>query len=151
MRLLFVCTGNTCRSPMCELYFKHLCQQANCAELEASSAGLSACDGDNISMNAIVTLDSHGVAIKDFHSRRLRSHMLDKVDLIIPMTRTHRDRILEINRENADKLRLLMEFADQPECDVPDPFGGDAEIYAACFAQMKTALDNLFLELLKNK
>lgn len=151
MRLLFVCTGNTCRSPMCELYFKHLCQQAGCAELEAASAGLSACDGDRISRNAIVTLDSNGVAVKDFHSRRLRPHMLDKADLIIPMTRAHRDRILEMNRENSGKLRLLMEFADQAECDVPDPFGGDAETYAECFTRMKTALDNLFLELLKNK
>ncbi|MGN0871451.1 MAG: low molecular weight protein arginine phosphatase [Victivallales bacterium] len=148
MNLLFVCTGNTCRSPMCEGYLKSLCAKADRTDLSVSSAGLFAGGGQPASANAVQTMRKYGIDLSGFRNRQLTKQMIADAGLIVAMTRSHRIRIGGIEPQALKKTRLLLEYADRPGADVADPFGGSVDVYGDCFSEMKSALDNLFLDLI---
>ena len=144
MNVLFVCTGNTCRSPMCEGYLKHLCAKAHRDDITALSAGLFAGGGHPASGNAIATMKRHGIDLSAFRNRQLTHGMIAEADCIVAMARSHRIQIGAIDPAALAKTRLLLEYASRPGTDVADPFGGSEELYGSCFTEMKGALDNLF-------
>ncbi len=136
MNILFVCTGNTCRSPMAELYCR-----SRCADADFFSAGLAATLGGKISAPAAAVMAENGIDAAGFRSTPLSREKLAAADLVVPMTASHAAAIIRGYPECAAKIRRLGDFADGT--DIRDPFGGDVPIYRATFAQMKIALDNL--------
>ena len=149
MNVLFVCTGNTCRSPMCEGYLKHLCEKTHRDGITVLSAGLFAGGGHPASENAARTMKRHGIDLSGFRNRQLTREMLAEADTIVVMTRSHRMQIGALDPAALPKTRLLLEYAARPGADVADPFGGSEELYGSCFTEMKGALDNLFALLTK--
>ncbi len=147
MNIIFVCTGNTCRSPMAEGYFRDLCDKAN-IEINISSAGIAAGNGMRTSQNSINALKKYDIDISELRSSPLTLDDLEKNDLIITMGNSHKAQIVYNVPESESKIHLLLEYMDCPNDDVADPFGGNQEIYNACFAEMKPALDNLLLDLI---
>lgn len=150
MKVLFVCTGNTCRSAMCEAYFNSLSRKNGTEErLCAQSAGTDAWDGDESSPFTRTALAPYHTDIADHSARRLTRKMLEESDWIVPMTASHKTRILRLLPEAAGRVHLLGEFRDGAARDVSDPYSGTAEIYSLCFADMKGPLDRMYQELLK--
>jgi protein-tyrosine-phosphatase len=141
MRGLFVCTGNTCRSPMAEGYFRKLAVEAG-VDVEAASAGVSAPAGAPPSSNAVAVARRFGVDISGFRSAPLTLEEIRRSDLVVPMTASHEAAVLAVDPGAAGKTRRLGKFAAGG--DVGDPFGGGLEVYQACFDGMKVALDRLF-------
>jgi protein-tyrosine-phosphatase len=133
-KVLFICTGNTCRSPMCEAYFKTLG-----GEIEAASAGLYAYDGDTASAHAREVVAEFGGDLSAFRSRKLTPFMLAEADMVVAMGSGHRSGVLELMPEADPKTILLLGSRD-----VGDPFGGPLAVYRRCFEEMKTALDKLY-------
>ncbi len=146
MKILFVCTGNTCRSPMAAAYFEHLCKQSGRDGVMVESAGTHAGTGVPPSAGAVETMARLGINLSSHRSKPLDKKLLADADLVVAMTRSHRLSVGALNHHALAKTRLLMEFADGAG-DVCDPIGGDAKVYDDCFHEMKNALDNLFLEL----
>ncbi len=151
MLVLFICTGNTCRSPMCEGYLKHLCKQASRNDITVESAGTFAGEGCPASINSAEIMADYDIDICSHTSSTLSEEKIEKANIIIAMTASHRAQIGAMYPKALKKTRLLMEFADMENSDVEDPFGGDAQTYSSCFEQMKPALDNLFLDIDKFK
>jgi len=90
MNILFVCTGNTCRSPMAEGFFRYLCQAKNPRKLiNIKSAGTGAIDGCPASENSIKILDELGINLRTHRSQKLTSSLLEWSDLVIAMTHSH--------------------------------------------------------------
>lgn len=109
-RILFVCTGNTCRSPMAEGLFRKLATEAG-LNTEARSAGVSAWDGSPISKHSANILRSRGFA-GSLTSSALSGETIAWADLILTMTTGHKQTILRRYPESADKVYTLKEFAE---------------------------------------
>lgn len=139
MRILFVCTGNSCRSPMAEAYFGELCRRAGRRDIEVLSAGSSAWAGAFASEAAIAVMAELGIDLESFRSTRLSEQLIASCDVIVAMTAGHRHAVLELAPEAADKCMLLL-----GDRDVSDPYGGSVSHYRRIFEAMRPALDALF-------
>ena len=136
MRVLFVCSGNTCRSPMAEELAKVKFAARNLQVEEVASAGAHCGFGDPISANAAAALSERG--IHSFHrSQPVTQNLADRYDLIVTMTWQHKAALAPFVEE--DKLYSMREIT--PYGDIPDPYGGGIEDYRRCLEAIDKALD----------
>ncbi len=140
MTVCFVCTGNTCRSPMAEAYLAHVSRQRGIAEaVRVCSAGVSA-GGGSISEYSHVVLDSEGVDVPPGQSCSLTRAAVRDADLIVTMTKAHKDVVTGRFPEAQGKTQTLMSFVNS-NADVADPIGGTIKEYQDCLDAMKPALE----------
>ena len=141
-RVCFVCTGNTCRSPMAEAVFNALAKEfPGKIPMEAFSAGLYAKEGDPIAKNAVLALSDAGIV--EVHPYRLHlAHTITEDEA------KEYDRLVGISRAHATELYLRFPgLAQKIVClpaDIADPYGGDLATYKACLAKLKEQICRLF-------
>jgi glycine hydroxymethyltransferase len=129
-RVLFVCTGNTCRSPMAEGLFRKLVDGRD--DYEVLSAGVGAYPGDLMSAHTETLLKEEGIILRDFVSQPLSPELLEVATHVFAMSRSHLRAIEQMFPEAADKTYLASEFSPDDALrgsDVSDPFGGDLRDY----------------------
>jgi glycine hydroxymethyltransferase len=138
--VLFVCTGNVCRSPMAEGLFRKLLTERD--DIRVQSAGVSAGHGMPASRHAIQALSVDGVDLANFRSQPLSEELVREATHIFVMTRDHKRLIELLFPEAAEKTYLLREF-EPGAPDVPDPIGLGRETYERCRDILKGALPSL--------
>lgn len=130
-KILFVCTGNTCRSPMAEgLLKKAISQQKNLQCL--GSAGVSAYPGDAINPETTKILKKHNAELTKFSSRVVSDYLLDEVTHVLAMTRSHLNILNQTHPKHKDKFHLICDFVEidgQVGTDLPDPIGQGPQAY----------------------
>ncbi|MBV8216272.1 MAG: serine hydroxymethyltransferase [Verrucomicrobia bacterium] len=140
--VLFVCTGNVCRSPMAEGLFERMIAER--PDLRILSAGVSTYPGQPPSAHAVEVLAELGVDISQHRSRPLSEKVIDEADWIVAMTRSHLDSIIYLFPRAAEKVYLLREFEPGAESlDVADPIGMGLEAYRAARDIIRNGLPGL--------
>ncbi len=148
-RLLFVCTGNTCRSPMAAVIARRAVAELGWQGFEVRSAGVAAFDGDRASGGALRAAAGNGLDLSEHSATLLTPELTEWADLILVMSPSHLVRIVELGRgENA---ALITSFAEGREEDgtasVPDPIGGPDERYLEIFEFLERLIARAFRRL----
>lgn len=146
IRLLFVCTGNTCRSPMAEVLARDIAKSAGIADLEIRSAGVHTDPGLSASEGARRVVLPKGLSLEEHQSSVLTEELVEWADLILAMGPGHLSMVDHLG--GSEKAWLLGAFAqgaqgpDQREDgpSVPDPFGGTDEVYEATLESLRTLI-----------
>ena len=141
--VLFVCTGNSCRSPMAEGYFNYLTKKKT-LNMEARSAGTSTFCGFSPTAEAIQVMRDSGIDISNHKARKLTLEMMDRADIVAVMARGHKSRIHSEFGVFSGKLKLLKEYschADLKDMEIFDPIGKPLKEYKKCFESMKPAIE----------
>lgn len=162
MHILFVCTGNICRSPTGERLAAAYAAKHEIPDFTASSAGTRAVIGHPVHRDATVILEDLGGSASEFSARQLTAKIASGADLIIAMTGAHRDAVLEVAPRQLKRTFTLTEASSlasmddaetlpdlaglrprlgtKDKFDVPDPIGQSPEIFAAIGAQIADLL-----------
>jgi protein-tyrosine phosphatase len=136
MKVIFVCTGNTCRSPMAEAIFKDIVK-----DVEVVSAGTYASQGQKASPNAVKACEMHGLDLKKHSSRNINSLKIEYGDLILTASTSHKNDLLKIYP--GLEVHTIKEYAGCTSPDIADPIGGDFDRYEKCFCEIRLALDKI--------
>lgn len=138
-KVLFVCTGNTCRSSMAQGIFNKLAEEKR-LDYKADSAGLMTMTGLDYSENAVKACEKIGVDISGGRSVSVQDVNLNSYDLICPMTVNHAQMLTQLGVDR-DKIMLLSSKG------ISDPYGGDIKVYEKCCLEIKQAIEKLIEKL----
>lgn len=142
--ILFVCTGNICRSPMAEGIARAYAKE-HALPYTFRSAGVAACVGNAASTHARDTAKAHNTAIDDHVARALSDEIARESDRILVMTQAHKKVVLTRFPFTKGKVATLAEYAKGTHKDVEDPFGGTREEYEKTYETL-TVLIRAFLD-----
>lgn len=150
MKILFVCTGNTCRSPMAKaLLGQRLRERGGKGEIEVWSAGLFTHDGLPASPEAVEAMRAEGIDISSHRARLITGSLIKDADLILTMTANQRDCLQEWFPHKAVNTYTLNEFTGDKNSEVADPFGLGREAYQRSLGQLKRLVDRLYYKIIK--
>jgi len=139
--VLFVCSGNTCRSPMAEMILKHLLKEKGLLQkIKVYSAGVHAFDDGDMSEHAKTVLAKYDIDAADFSVKRLDAEHVEKADLVLCVTKGHVAAVRAFFPKVMEKVHLLGSFASDG-IDVSDPFGMGVKEYEECFWQLKDLIE----------
>lgn len=147
--ILFVCTGNSCRSVMAEYLLKDMLKKAGHEDnVQVLSAGTGVFVRSSASAETLTVLRKDGIDAHGHQSQPVSGVLIKKSDLILVMTRGHRQQVLERVPEVEKRVYLLKEFASLPvahdyDLDIPDPIGKPAEAYEECMITIKDTVNKL--------
>ncbi|MDI6736024.1 MAG: L-threonylcarbamoyladenylate synthase [bacterium] len=144
--ILFVCTGNTCRSFMAEKLFRKMAAEVE-INLEIQSAGTSANPQGEIPLLSLKALEKEGIIPEKFTPTPLSERLIKKADLILVMEEYHQRRVLDILPSAKEKTFLLTDYAVLGKKDIPDPMGGSWEGYETCLIEIKKCLNQVITRL----
>lgn len=151
--ILFVCTGNSCRSVMAEFLLKKMIKESgrfNLEKFKILSAGINPMEGMTPPKNTIEVLKNEGINVSSYEAKRVTPKMIKKADLVLVMQDYHKESVNSIS-EDEEKIYLLKEYCasgnEGGNLNIPDPIGKPLESYEVCLKTIKECLNKLIQKL----
>jgi protein-tyrosine phosphatase len=138
-RILIVCTGNLCRSPMAAALMRRMLEEEQGADVQVESAGIAALAGHPADAHARTLLADEGLDISAHRARQLSERMLLQADLVLVMDRLQRRAVYAVAPLARGKVMLLGEWTGQ---EIPDPYGGDLRAFRTSLALIRDAVSS---------
>lgn len=144
MKIMFVCTGNICRSAMAEVIFKKMAEEKN-KNIEVYSCGTTAYTGDWSTEDAIEVMKEYQIDLKKHRATNIRESKIEEMDLILCATRTHKYSVINSYPQLKEKVYTIKEYAqeDTTSLDISDPWGNSIQIYRQCAEEIKESLEKI--------
>lgn len=147
-KIIFVCTGNICRSPMAQYYAQSVInKRANSEDYYIESAGINAYQGEGSTQNAIDAMKQYGIDLSKHKANTLENSLIEEADYIIGMTELHKNILMQIYPKLKNRIFTLREVAgnDMYSKDIEDPWGYNLDVYINIAKQIVENVDK-FLE-----
>ena len=144
--ILIVGTNNTTRTYMAEAVFRRLCEERGLEDVEVSSRGIVVLFPEPVNPRAAQAVGDAGYKIREFQAAKLTDADVEDADLILTITSEEKERILADYEEelaDTDKVFSISEAAKEP-VGIPNPYGKEAEDYAACFVIVRRMCEKCF-------
>ena len=147
MNLLFVCAGNTCRSPMAEGILKKMLANNGVRDVAVTSAGVNAVAGEGANSQAVEVSAKHGIDLNNHSSQPVTKDLMEWADWVIVMTPAQRD-LLKKNFPQKDSSIILLKELGRPDprpedLEVKDPFGSDYWGYERCYLELEAEIERI--------
>jgi len=141
-KITFVCTGNTCRSVMAERLFRQIAKKEN-LEIDTDSAGTAAMPHYTIFGDLQLVMEENGIDYRGHIPTLVSKDVLENTDLVLVMTKGHKEEINSRFPEYIEKVYMLSEYAGDGEKDIADPIGMGADAYRKAFGEIKYYLEKI--------
>lgn len=153
MKIMFICTGNICRSAMAHGLMEKKIKDNNMKNIEIYSCGIFAEDGDNATYNAIEAAKEYGVDLSNHKATNIKNSKIGEMDLILCATMSHKYAVLQMYPNLKEKTYTIKEYvndeANLKDLDIKDPWGYDIEIYRFCIGEIDKCLNKLIEKIAK--
>lgn len=154
MKIMFICTGNICRSAMAEGMMKKLIEDNKIENVEVCSCGIYAETGDYATYNAIEAARVYGADISRHRATNIRDSKIEEMDLILCATTSHKQSVLFLYPDLQGKVYTMKEFAgldiNGQDMDIKDPWGYDLNVYYNCAQEIEESLEKIVEKIKQN-
>ena len=142
MKIMFICTGNICRSAMAHKMLEKKAKEQN-KNIEVYSCGVWAQNGDIPTYEGIETMKEYGIDLRTHRATNIRNSNIEDMDVILCATQNHKINVISMYPELKDKTFTMKEYAGFPEndLDISDPWGYGLEVYKNCAKEIETCIE----------
>ena len=154
MKIMFICTGNICRSAMAEAMLKKMLKDRNIENIEVCSSGIYADTGDIPTQIAIdVMRENYGIDLSSHRATNIKESQIEKMNLILCATLSHKMAVVQFYPELKDKVFTMKEYAgltfEGMNFDISDPWGYDKKVYENCAKEIQQCLETIIEKIAK--
>lgn len=150
-KILLVCSGNTCRSPMAQAMLQQMLRNTHNKEITVKSAGLYTSDGLPASEAARLVMEEMGLDLSGHTSQKVNEALMAETELVLTMTEEQRQNLAAAFPQKRQQIFTLGEFSGQPGGDIDDPYGMDLEKYRKVSQELEEILIRVLNILINQK
>lgn len=147
MNIMFICTGNICRSAMAHLMLEKRLKDLNKTDINVFSCGISAYDGDGATYNTIEALKRYDVDGRKHRATNIRNSNIEDMDIILCATNSHKNAVIRMYPSLEDKVYTIKEYCgyveNKDDIDILDPWGYDMEVFKKCADDISICIELL--------